>query len=129
MVQTGRCPYHSGVQVVKIPVVAQLLLDTVIDVPVVQVVQLPSSFTRRGAEAFPWSRLFVGPSRFPVAPQHGDRCPSCAGRAGHSCRGAEADPRGLVGHGDSQSPWCAGRASSTGAVVEATVVLLQLHLS
>ena len=27
------------------------LLDTVIDVPVVQVVQLPGSFTRRGAEA------------------------------------------------------------------------------
>ena len=31
--------------------VPQLLLDTVIGVPVEQVVQLPGSFTRRGAEA------------------------------------------------------------------------------
>ena len=34
----------------------QLLSDTVIDVLVVQVVQVPRSFTRRGAEAFPWSQ-------------------------------------------------------------------------
>ena len=36
----------------------------------------------------------------PVA-GHGGRCPCGAGRAGHSCRDAEADPHGLVDHGDS----------------------------
>ena len=30
-----------------------------------------------------------------------DRCPCGAGRAGHSCRDAEADPHGLVDYGDS----------------------------
>ena len=61
--QGGQCPDYTGLQVVKIPVVAQRqfplvfqtmdipqLLDTVIDVPVVQVVQLPGSFTSHGAE-------------------------------------------------------------------------------
>ena len=52
------------------------------------------------------------------------------------CRDAEADPRGLVDHGDSafagghgdRRPCCAGGASSTGAVVEMTVVIPQLHM-
>ena len=47
------------------------------------------------------------------------------------CRDAEADPHGLVDHGDSafagghgdRRPCCAGGASSTGAVVEKTGVL------
>ena len=75
------------------------------------------------------SRLFVGPLRFPVAREHGDR-----GRL-LPCRDAEADPHGLVDHGDSavarghgdRRPCCAGGASSTGAVVEKSVVLPQLH--
>ena len=52
------------------------------------------------------------------------------------CRDAEADPHGHIddgdsafagGHGD-RRPCCAGSASSTGAVVEKTVVLPQLYL-
>ena len=50
-------------QTIEIP----QLLDWVVDVPVVQVVWFHRSFIspswRRGS--FPWSRLFVGSSRFP----------------------------------------------------------------
>ena len=77
----------------------------------------------------------------PVAREQGDRCPCYAVRASstgrlHPCRDVEADPHGLVDHGDSSlaswtrwsmSCW-AGGASFTGAVVEKTVVLPQLHL-
>ena len=51
----------------------------------------------------------------------------------HPCLYAEADPHGLGDHGDSpvalrqDGPCCAGRESSTGAVVEKTVVLTRLH--
>ena len=55
----------------------------------------------------------------------------------HPCRDAEPGPHGLVDHGDSAvagghgvlRPCCAGAASSTGAVVEKSVVLPQLHLA
>ena len=84
---------------------------------------------------FPWSRL-----RRTIVSFQGDRCPCFAGRASstghhHSCRDAEADPHGLVDHGDSAvtldevvDVLLASGASSTGAVVEKTVVLPQLHL-
>ena len=71
-------PYYAGVQVVKLPVVGKRqfpmifetthilqLLDTLINVPVVQVVQLPGSFTGLCRGRFPWSRLLVGPKSFP----------------------------------------------------------------
>ena len=52
------------IKVVFIPVV---MLDKVVDVPVVQVVWFQRSFIspswRRGS--FPWSRLFVGSKKFP----------------------------------------------------------------
>ena len=57
-------------------------VDEVVDAPILKVVQV-SVRSCRGAEAFsPWSRRLVGPSRFPVAPPHGDRCPCCAGLSG-----------------------------------------------
>ena len=76
---------------------SQLLVDMVSMSLLCWPCRFPSSFTPcRGAEAF-----YGGPDcssdqrDFPVALQHGDRCPSCAGRAGfsgrpHSCRDAEA---------------------------------------
>ena len=77
------------------------LLDTVIDVPVVQVVQLPGSFTRRGAEADSHCPGCSSDHRdSPVLLRQGDRCPCCTGRAGRlfCCRGAESDTHGLVDH-------------------------------
>ena len=92
-----------------------MLLDNVVNAPILQVVQVVQ---------FPVvpKRLSHGPDcssddqDSPVAGGHGDRRPCCAGRARHSCRGAEADPHGLVDHGDSPvalrcgglCPWCAG---------------------
>ena len=77
----------------------------------------------------------------PVAREQGDRCPYYAVRAGstgrsHPGRDAEADPHGLVDHGDSavagghgdRRPVVQLGRVSTGAVVEKAVVLPQLHL-
>ena len=52
----------------------RVCVDTVVDFPVVQDVQISPSW-RRGS--FPWSKLFVGPKASPVA-EHGGRCPCCA---------------------------------------------------
>ena len=78
-------------QTIDIP---QLLLNTVIDVPVAPVVQDIPVVVQR---LIPMVSLTW---RFPIALRHVGLC-----------------------------PWCAGRASSTGAVVKETVVPPQLHLS
>ena len=73
--------------------------------------------------------------------EQGDRCPCYAVRASSTgchlpCCDAEADPHGLVDHGDSafagghgdRCPCCAGGARSTGAVVERQLCFHSLHL-
>ena len=52
---------------------------------------------RRGAEAFPWSRLFVRPSGFPS-------CFTRTVRAKFPCRGAEADSHGLLNSKATETP-------------------------
>ena len=82
-----------------------VLLNTVIDVPVLQVVQVvvfPVVVRRQN----PMVQTLLDHRDSPAAPRHGARCPCYAGRASstgrhHPCRDAEADPHGLVDHGDS----------------------------
>ena len=120
-------------QTIDIPKV----LDTMIDVPVVQVVQLPGSFTRRGAEAADSHGPDCSSDQrvSPVLGRQGDRCPCCTGCAGF-CRGAELIPMVLLTMEIPSCsstwwlrPWCAGPASSTGAVVEESAALPLVHLS
>ena len=75
----------------------QLRVDTVVDAPV-QVGQIFPVVVQMPIPMVPTARRTM---RFPSCWTCGDRCPCGTGRAGHSCRDAEADPHGLVDHGDS----------------------------
>ena len=76
--------------------IPQLLLNTVIDVPVALVVQdIPVGTPR----LIPMVSLTIVS---PVLLRQGHRCPCCTGRAGHSCRDAEAIHARCV---QRQVPW------------------------
>ena len=97
----SRCPGFPMVQTVCRTKVIPQLLDTVVDAPVIQVVQFPVIYIPVVAQRLaPMVRTVRLTMRFHSC-WTGDRCPSGAGRAGHSCRDVEADPHGLVDPGDS----------------------------
>ena len=94
-------------------------LDKVIDDPVVRVVQvLPSrSHARCVQRLVPWLRSAVA-----VHQQGSTSVSRCRGSSDHR------DSPVLLLQGD-RRPCCAGGASSTGAIVEETVVLPRLQVS
>ena len=122
------------VQTVRLTIeIRQLLWDTVIDVPVVPVVQDIPVVTQR-----PISMVLVSMEIPQLLLDMTVYVPVVQDRADFPCRGADAVSHGpdcSSDHGIStvclrqgdRCPCCAGRERSTGAVVEKTVVFPQLH--